>query len=309
MAANARLASKPKILRYPLNKLDDGDDYLKIDVIRYVAPGLDTIAPQSFSLISTDQTLAKNKQSSLQTIVLPIPEGISDTNNADWGASQMGPIEAAVSGAANDVVSGGGNPIEATINAVTNLGGAGLSAASDAIGQKNLSAALSSAAAKSLLGGGANINQVIGRATGSTLNPNSELLFNSVTQRDFNFSFNFIPRSKEESDIVKYIIRTFKIYMAASKGASGSSGGAAFIAAPEVFQLTYMNGSRKHPFLNTFKPMALTGMSVNYTGSGTYATYADATPIHMSLSLSFKELTPIYKEDYEIGDAVIGVGY
>jgi hypothetical protein len=39
-------------------------------------------------------------------------------------------------------------------------------------------------------------------------------------------------------------------------------------------------------------------MSVNYTGSGTYATYSDATPVHMVMTLTFQELTPIYREDY-----------
>ena len=55
--------------------------------------------------------------------------------------------------------------------------------------------------------------------------------------------------------------------------------------------------------------MALKNMGVNYTGSGTYATYEDTTPIHMQLSLSFQELNPIYAEDYENEEGKIGVGY
>ena len=31
---------------------------------------------------------------------------------------------------------------------------------------------------------------------------------------------------------------------------------------------------------NRFKIMALTGMAVNHTGSNTYATYDDGTPVH-----------------------------
>ena len=59
-----------------------------------------------------------------------------------------------------------------------------------------------------------------------------------------------------------------------------------------------MSGGRPHPFLNQFKICALNTMSVNYTGSGTYATYSDATPVHMVMTLTFQELTPIYREDY-----------
>jgi hypothetical protein len=50
-------------------------------------------------------------------------------------------------------------------------------------------------------------------------------------------------------------------------------------------------------------------MSVNYTGSGTYATYGDSTPVHMQLTLNMSELTPIYAEDYDKGVGTEGTGY
>lgn len=53
--------------------------------------------------------------------------------------------------------------------------------------------------------------------------------------------------------------------------------------------------------------MAMKGMQVNYTGSGTYAVYGDSTPVHMKMTLNFQELNPIYYEDYQ--DTDIGVGY
>jgi len=39
-------------------------------------------------------------------------------------------------------------------------------------------------------------------------------------------------------------------------------------------------------------------MSVNYTGEGTYTVYNDSTPVSMVLELGFKELEPIYDQDY-----------
>ena len=48
-------------------------------------------------------------------------------------------------------------------------------------------------------------------------------------------------------------------------------------------------------------------MSVDYTASGVYTTYEDATPVHMKLTMNFQELNPIYFEDYS--DKDIGVGY
>ena len=74
-----------------------------------------------------------------------------------------------------------------------------------------------------------------------------------------------------------------------------------------VFKIQYRTGSRPHPFLNKFKPCALTNMSVNYAGSGQYASFTDATPVHMILTLQFQELSPIYAEDYQ--GIAEGVGY
>ena len=48
-------------------------------------------------------------------------------------------------------------------------------------------------------------------------------------------------------------------------------------------------------------------MSVNYTGAGTYASYADGNPVSLQMSLVFKELNPIYAEDYDKVEG--GVGY
>ena len=52
-------------------------------------------------------------------------------------------------------------------------------------------------------------------------------------------------------------------------------------------------------------------MTVNYTQSGTYATYHDGTPVNLRMNLTFKELNPIYQEDYmglETNDG-LGVGF
>ena len=94
--------------------------------------------------------------------------------------------------------------------------------------------------------------------------------------------------------------------MAPRKG-SDTEGAGLFISAPRVFLLKYKSGNLDHPYLHKFKPCALTSMGMNYTGSGSYATYEDKTPVHMKLSLSFTELNPIYNEDYQ--DTDIGVGY
>jgi hypothetical protein len=92
--------------------------------------------------------------------------------------------------------------------------------------------------------------------------------------------------------------------MAAKKGRDEnrnavSGQGGIFLRSPDVFQLRYLHNGKEHPFLNSFKHCALTGMSVNYTNAGTFASYSDGTPVSIQMSLTFKELNPIYHEDYD----------
>ena len=63
----------------------------------------------------------------------------------------------------------------------------------------------------------------------------------------------------------------------------------------------------EHPFLNKFKPCALTSFSVNYTGSNVYSSYWDGTPTLIKTQMAFSEMNPIYAEDYKKSGK--GVGY
>jgi hypothetical protein len=291
----ANRAPSSKIFRYPLKNIDASDDYLQIESYEYVPPGLN-LSPTSFAQNSSDD-VGYGKKDIRGTVILPIPEGIQDSNIAGWGSGDMGPLQTAVLGAGTDIVASG-NLFKGVEGAVKNLIGKASGASQTAGGQSAVQTFFASQAAKALLGG-SDFNQNLSRATGAVFNSNTELLFSGVSLRSgFSFSFDMVPRSKKESDEIKDIIRFFKSESAAQKGAASGDAAGLFLKSPSVFRLRYMSGGRPHPFLNQFKICALNAMSVNYTASGTYATYSDATPVHMQMTLTFQELTPIYREDY-----------
>ena len=98
--------------------------------------------------------------------------------------------------------------------------------------------------------------------------------------------------------------------MAAKAGEfNGSSATGFFLKSPDVFHLQYLHNGEPHKFLNAFKICALTAMSVNYTNAGTYSSYSDGTPVAIRLNMTFKEINPIYSEDYDTDLAGDGVGY
>ena len=62
-----------------------------------------------------------------------------------------------------------------------------------------------------------------------------------------------------------------------------------------------MKGSGPHPYLAQYKPCAVTGIEVNYTPDGTYATYTDGAPVATELRIRFAETKLIFQQDMVSG--------
>jgi len=291
-----------QILRYPKASIGKNDDFLQIKVIEYKPPGLSAGSINSGALNTTEQALQGSIQTPKSIVILPMPQSVADSNSANWGENTLNAaLAAGLSAGAN--ITSGENPFGSAIEQGSKLFKGFSDTFSSGTGQKATSAIFSSLAVQALTGQDVNINSVISRTTGSVVNQNVEMLFQGVNIRTaFQFTFDLIPRSSSEAEEIKTIIRTFKQEMTPRKGAQGF-----FVKSPNVFKIEYRTGSKPHPFLNKFKPCALTNMSVNYSGSGQYSTFTDATPVHMILSLQFQELSPIYAEDYQ--NVTEGVGY
>jgi len=298
-----------EILRYPDKAIHDDTDYLQIEVIEYKKLG---ITPQQ-DILSKGLNSSKNnygEKNLLSTILLPIPQNIQDSNGAGWGEDSLNTLAAYGVGAASDVIESN-NLLKGIVDAIKQAAGDLKSLAVSGEGNKLTNTFFASAAAN-VLGANTSFSGLLARSSGQIINPNTELLFNGIKLRSFNFSFDFAPRNATEAEKVRKIIRTFKKNMAPTttdlkKGTTQSKG--LFLKSPNVFQLTYKSGNSDHPFLNKFVIAALTSMNVNYTGSGTYMTYSDGlkSPVHMKMDLSFQELSPVYSEDYT--DNMLGVGF
>jgi hypothetical protein len=297
-------------LRYPFKNIDRSDDYLKIEILEYIPPGLNTTLT-TFAQPSSD-TAGYGSKEIKGSVILPIPESISDSNMAAWGEGRMGPVETVSMGVALGTIQGE-NPFQGLYSSAGSALQLAANAAKTGTTQKMIQTLIASKAVEQIRGDNNFVNAT-SRLTGAVFNENIELLFSGVSLRpEFQFQFDMVPRSKKESDQVKEIIRLFKTEMAAKKGLDKGDASGLFLKSPSVFRLQYMSGGQPHPYLNVFKICALTGMTVNYTGSGTYATYSDATPVHMQMGLMFKELTPIYREDYVDNESgafkLTGTGY
>jgi len=292
-------------LSFAENDGRNGDiEYKEGDIERNKKGNVKTeIAPETFRMINrgaSDNINAANNQGikHLYYVELPIPQDVNDNNSVTWGDDSMNILQLAGLAAVQNAATQG---VLDTFDQAKEFVTKGIfenSALQDEGLKQGVIAAVTGRAFDKM-GTNVNANSAVGRATGMVLNSNLELLFNSANLRSFPFSINFSPRTPDEAKTVKHIIRAFKSSMAAKKGTSEVGQGGIFLRAPDVFQLRYLHRGKDHPFLNSFKHMALTGMQVNYTGAGTFASYQDGTPVNMKMSLTFKELNPVYHEDYD----------
>lgn len=328
MANNTRYQN----LRYPYEAIYSTTDYLQIDIANYTSSGV-TLAGGPYAGrqigVGTDGTGAsfgggqffkvgsrKKIETIINTIKLPIPSNVQDGNSVKFTEGSLDGLTAQVLGLVQDAFS---NPDADPGQIITNIFKSGLNLGLDPGAQEYFLRSLAAAAANIPFGGNLTASQLLARTTGNILNPNMELLFDGVNLRSFKFSFKMTPRNKTEAQKVKEIIHLLKRSMAPGFGNEGFNQQKAstitnlYLTTPKIFKLTYMKGRDPHPFLHKFKDCALTDMSVNYTGEGTYATYGGTngegggTPVSMIMDLGFKELEPIYNGDYNDSDE--GVGY
>ena len=290
------------VLRYPYEALTETTDYLQLTIKKY--PGISSteknpIAGANFGTNKSALDVSNTAASALKpaqlsdggVIILPMPSNIEDSNSVSYDGDTLNSLTAAgltFSKKAMDMRS---------LKEAEELGKEALNKANELLidsGYRELALKALAAQAVNVFGANVSLNQLLARSGGKILNPNMELLFNNVTLRTFRFSFKMTPRDEVESLQVKSIIRSLKKNMAAKRVQESNL----FLDTPNIFELEYKKGNRLHPFLHRFKQCALSDMSVNYTGENVYATYNDGTPISLIMNLTFKELVPIYEDDY-----------
>ena len=334
--SNSEVTSQPPrsskkrggILRYPLEALTGTTDYLQIDIKEYIrnADNAKLIGAKGFGRNTLNNRVGQTRSGSLATksvmntgtIILQIPSDIKDGNTANYGESKMNTLTGAAAGAMMGVMKSGATSVQMALGNLSteeglekikgDIGGSLTAGDTDALidAAKMGLTVKATSSAMGIFGANVSPEQLLARSSGQIFNPNLELLFNGPSLRSFSFSFKMTPRSAQEARQCKLIIRSFKQNMAPKTGGDTIGGSAVFMKTPNLFELRYRKGNSDHPFLNKFKQCFLTNVSVNYTGEGVYATYDDATPISMQLDLQFKEIEPIYFDDYEKSSQGVG---
>ena len=310
---------EPLRLVYPERMMESATDYLSIAIFDYAKDTSKETSKNPINLTARADEIekilsdssnesyvekAKKLQKNSRYIILPIPQSVSDSVAVDYASDTINPLQVAGLNATKDFMLDGKIDLGAIKNQVTKiLSKDGQNILTDQ--NINLLATALSGKAINQLGANVSVSSLISRSQGLILQSNLELLFSGVQLRSFPFIFDFAPRDADEAETVRKIIRTIKASMSPRRGEYPGL----FIQSPKLFKFAYCHRGREHPFLNKMKTGFLTSMNVDYTASGTYATYDDGTPVHMRMTLQFTEMNPIYAEDYNSPAAGLGVGY
>jgi hypothetical protein len=132
---------------------------------------------------------------------------------------------------------------------------------------------------------------------GIAINPSEELMYQGPGFRTFEFEFDLISRSKEELQTVKKIEALFKILSLSRLDKTSM-----YIAFPAIWEIEIKgledeeNGELfSLGYKNKF--FALTTYSISYTPDQGYYPLKGGHPIKTSITLAFKETSPLYRKE------------
>jgi hypothetical protein len=187
---------------------------------------------------------------STESIALHMPSSITTNYGVQWGATGLG--------LAGRMIQAYGNFENITLGDVKNT---------------------ISEEFKRMLGGAVQALTPINAAdaiefyTGTLSNPFVEVLFKGVGNRDFSVSFKFTPRSSDEMQVARSIVRRFKFHQHPEYKYRAE--GSAYFLRPSTFDITFMyidndGAAKRNAWLHRLSTCALTNVSVDNTPDGEY---------------------------------------
>lgn len=174
-------------------------------------------------------------------------------------------------------------------------------------------------AADVALSGTPGLKAGVAKGMNTIQNPFITNVFNSVGFREFNFNFKLVPKSRDESDVMKNIITEIKKAMlprmideTREHEGVDTSQLTGIAETPDLLDMEFYGATGKdytkhHTGVIKIRKSSITDFTVEYSeGTPTPTFFKDNAPFSANLSLSIKE-NKIYtrerlREDYQVND-------
>lgn len=149
-------------------------------------------------------------------------------------------------------------------------------------------------------------------ARGKVLNPRLEKLFKQKDFRNFNFSWEFYPRSKEEVEQIREIVEAFRYHAhpAMDDQSKGNEQKVQMVLrVPAEFEIRFLStnpsgqasGFVENEYIPRIGRCVLSSISVDYTPNSIYSSFVDNSPTAITLTLQFSETGLLTREAVEKG--------
>tara|TARA_A100001515_G_scaffold139628_1_gene134474 strand:- start:49 stop:1401 length:1353 start_codon:yes stop_codon:yes gene_type:complete len=272
--------SFPRDLKYPIDLGSTKQDVIEFLMLKYEPRSASGTSGAGGRIGFGERSEAKNRI--IGSCFLPIPSGIQDSSPVSFSDDNLNAFQAAIAAAG--------------ITGLTEGPGAGIRQIGSDIRKAGSDENTKDALATFFTEQATGAQNLLARTQGIVLNPNLELLFKGPSLRSFNFTFKMSARNSDEADEIIRIIRFFKQGSRPQRSSSNL-----FLKSPNTFKIKYLHraaGTGEHQYIGRVKECACTNVGVQYTPDGQYATYTDGKLVSYAMTLAFKELEPVFNDDY-----------
>ena len=129
------------------------------------------------------------------------------------------------------------------------------------------------------------------RSTGKASNPHDYMAYQSTQLRTFTYTYTFLPDSREESQDVTEIIKQFR------HAAHAERIDAVALTVPEHVIVSHHGAGD----MIQLPPLVIESVNVTYNPNNSSFFVEDGHPVEVGMSVTLKEIVPIYKQDVEGG--------
>lgn len=242
---------------------------------------------QKRSLAEQATRITVTTQEGIGALQLPIPNQLADTHSAQYSQGNM---SVNIGGAAGRALSGAvleqgmrsfentsqnSNVLDKVMQAYRNINTNDVASGAGSISMSSLLAAG--------LNAPLNTGNIASALTGLTTNPFMSLLYQNPIFKTHQFSWRFIPRTPEESENVRKIVRTFQYHMLPTMSQSYI-----LFGYPSMAIITL---APTDTYLYKFKPCVITSFTANYAPTGpSFYKGGKAAPAAVEISVNLHEI-------------------
>ena len=244
-----------------------------------------------------NDSVGYDKKDCKVSIFLPMPQQLQTGYKANFASEELGVVGSAAAGLAAGGVSTAGIREELTSGALKNIGiQASESLITTIVGGAigGLGGAAAAEAAKAATKGALAGN-------GIARNPHQAMLFQGVDFRTHQFSYKFMPKTRNETNQLNLLIKAMKYHMS-----PGLKDDRQIFQYPELFDVDF-----HYPkYLFNIAASHLVDFNVDYHSEGTPAYFGpqheddddDVAPVSVTLSMTFQETTITTKNEIAKGN-------